>query len=55
MTAVSLKDRVKEKHDDSNTYINGSVKKMLEYPDLEVINIIINIKAAKEMENTVQE
>ena len=27
---------------------------MLEYPDLEVINIVKNIKAAKETENRVQ-
>ena len=59
MTVVSPEDRVKEKQDrpkeqDDNTYINGSVKKMINYPDLEVKNIIENIKAAKETENTVQ-
>ena len=54
MTVVSPKDRVEEKHDDDNTYINGSVKKMIDYPDLEVKNIVKNIKAAKETENTVQ-
>ena len=35
VTVVSPKDRAKEKQDD-NTYINGSVKKMINYPDLEV-------------------
>ena len=59
VTVVSPEDRVKEKQDrpkeqDDNTYINGSVKKMLNYPDLEVKNIIENIKAAKDTENTVQ-
>ena len=54
VTVVSPKDRIEEKHDDNNTYINGSVKKLLDYPDLEVINIVKNIKAAKETENTVQ-
>ena len=60
VTVVSPEDRVKEKQDrpkdkqDDNTYINGSVKKMIDYPDLEVMNIVKNIKAAKETENTVQ-
>ena len=43
MTAVSPEVSVKEKQDrpneqHDNTYINGSVKKMLNYPDLEVKN-----------------
>ena len=60
VTLVSPEDRVKEKQDrpkdkqDDNTYINGSVKKMINYPDLEVKNIIENIKTAKDTENTVQ-
>ena len=54
MTVVSPKDRAKEQQDDNNTYISGSVKKMIDYPDLEVKNIVKNIKAAKETENTVQ-
>ena len=52
VTVVSPEDRPKEQ--DDNTYINGSVKKMLNYPDLEIQNIIENIKAAKDTENTVQ-
>ena len=54
VTVVSPGDRVKEKQEGNNTYINGSVKKMIDYPDLEVKNIVKNIKADKETENTAQ-
>ena len=54
VTVVSPREGVRKVQDDSNVYTDGSVKKLPEYPDLEVTNIVKNIKAAKETENIVQ-